>query len=136
MDNTIGERLAYLRKQHNLTQNDLALQLQVTYQAISKWERNENLPDVFTLQKIAQIYNISVDELLGNQPLPIEGKPVSMAHNIIKVIAILLILISPLPYLTRAYTDTLGGILGSAMTFIIGFILLLFLYLERNRTKE
>ena len=136
MEKAIGERLAYLRKQHNLTQNELATKLQVTYQAVSKWERNENLPDVFTIQKIAEIYNISVDELLNERVLPISQKPVPMYKNILLVVAVLLILISPLPYLTRAYTDELGGILGSTMSFITGVILFLFLYLERNRHKK
>ena len=61
----LGNRLAELRKQHNLSQEELADQLGVSRQAISKWERGEASPDTDNLIELARIYNISLDELLG-----------------------------------------------------------------------
>lgn len=61
----LGNRLAELRKQHGLSQEELADQLGVSRQAISKWERGEASPDTDNLIELARIYNISLDELLG-----------------------------------------------------------------------
>lgn len=57
--------LVELRKEHNYTQNDIAEICGVSYQAVSKWERGENLPDTMILKELAHLYNISVDELLN-----------------------------------------------------------------------
>ena len=61
----LGNRLAELRKQHGLSQEDLADKLGVSRQAISKWERGEASPDTDNLIELAKIYNISLDDLLG-----------------------------------------------------------------------
>lgn len=72
---TLGKRLIELRKKHNLTQNDLAKSLSVSRGAISMWEINQRTPDTETLKQIADLFNISVDWLLGrsindNQEIP------------------------------------------------------------------
>lgn len=59
----IGLKIKYLRKQHNITQKDLARSLCVTSQAISKWENGKNMPDISVLPKVAQIFGVSIDEL-------------------------------------------------------------------------
>ena len=61
----LGNRLAELRKQHGLSQEELADQLGVSRQAVSKWERGEASPDTDNLIELARIYGISLDELLG-----------------------------------------------------------------------
>lgn len=63
----IGKRIAGLRKTNNLTQQDLADQLGVTYQAVSNWERGLSMPDVVRLKDLAAFFNLSIDELLGNE---------------------------------------------------------------------
>ena len=60
-----GNKISQLRKQHNMTQKDLARLLSVTDKAVSKWERGINFPDLLTMEKIAQIFDTSVVELLG-----------------------------------------------------------------------
>ncbi|MGN1399257.1 MAG: helix-turn-helix domain-containing protein [Erysipelotrichaceae bacterium] len=64
---SFGQRLANLRKEHNLTQNDIADKLNVSPQAVSKWENDLTSPDIQTLLDLSEIYNISVDELLGKK---------------------------------------------------------------------
>ncbi len=64
---TLGEKLIQLRKEHNMTQADLGEKLNMTAQAISKWERNQAEPDILTLKRIATIFNISIDELLNEE---------------------------------------------------------------------
>lgn len=135
MKKTIGERLVTIRKQQNMTQNDLATLLQVSYQAVSRWERNENLPDVYTLQKIAKIYGVSIDEIINESNTTSSDKSIPMYLNIIVVIGISLIMISPIPYLTRGLTDEIGGILGSTMSVIVGLGTVLFVLLERKKYR-
>lgn len=62
---TLGTRLVELRKKHNLTQNDLAKTLSVSRGAISMWEINQRAPDPATLKQIADLFDVSVDWLLG-----------------------------------------------------------------------
>lgn len=61
---TFGEKLSSLRKQANLTQSDLADKLNVSRQAITKWENGTGLPDLDNIKKLSSIFNISIDELL------------------------------------------------------------------------
>jgi len=61
----IGVRLRLLRENHGLKQINLANALQVSAQAVSKWERGANLPDIGILLKIAALFNVSTDYLLG-----------------------------------------------------------------------
>lgn len=61
---TFGQRLATLRKQSGLTQQKLGEQLNVSAQAVSKWENDQAEPDVATICRLAKIFNISTDTLL------------------------------------------------------------------------
>ncbi len=68
MDDKIVERLQKLRKEHGYSQEQLADELGVTRQAISKWERGEASPDTENLIALARLYNISVDDVLFEKP--------------------------------------------------------------------
>lgn len=70
-----GSRLQFLRKQHGLTQDNLAERLMISPQAVSKWENGLTSPDMETLVRLADMFNISLDELLGRA----EKKPVQFA---------------------------------------------------------
>ena len=70
MEMTIGKRIAALRRGKNLKQDDLAQMLEVSPQAVSKWENDQTCPDISLLPKLAKILGVSVDELLsGKQEL-------------------------------------------------------------------
>lgn len=72
----LSERLEDLRKQHDLTQDQLAEKLTVTRQAISRWERGLAYPTVDNLKALAQLYQVSLDTLLLNEPPePVEPAP-------------------------------------------------------------
>lgn len=64
----VGEQIAVLRKSKNLTQSELGERIGVSFQAVSKWERGETLPDVTLLPDLAKILETTVDFiLLGNE---------------------------------------------------------------------
>lgn len=61
---TLGERLTKLRKDLNLSQEEVAEKLNVTRQTVSKWELDQSTPDCDKIIPICRLYNISTDELL------------------------------------------------------------------------
>lgn len=62
----LGDKLYRLRKDKGISQEELAYKLNVSRQAISKWERGEALPDTDNLISLAKLYEVSLDELVGN----------------------------------------------------------------------
>ncbi len=61
----LGEKIRVLRLKKNLKQSDLANALQVSPQAVSKWEKGNNAPDIFLLVKLSRLFGVSTDYLLG-----------------------------------------------------------------------
>ena len=68
--NTIGQNIAYFRKQKNMTQEELAEKMSVTAQAISKWERDTSYPDITVIQTLSKTFGVSVTELLEGISTP------------------------------------------------------------------
>lgn len=64
----IGEQICKARQKKGWTQEQLAQEMHVVRQTISKWEQNISVPDVQSLQKLSQVLGISVAELLGASP--------------------------------------------------------------------
>ena len=64
---TLGERIAQLRKEKGLKQDELAEMLGITPQAVSKWENDQTCPDISLLPKLAEILSVTVDELLSGK---------------------------------------------------------------------
>ena len=63
--NLLGERLRALRKRNDLTQEQLAERLGVSFQTISKWENGASAPDITMLPALAHFFGVTTDELLG-----------------------------------------------------------------------
>lgn len=61
---TIAKNITELRRKNNLTQAELALRLNYSDKAISKWERGESLPDITVLKCVADNFNVTVDYFL------------------------------------------------------------------------
>ncbi len=62
----VYEILKTLREQHNLTQEQLAEQVLVTRQAVSRWETGETQPNTETLKLLSRLYDVSINTLLGS----------------------------------------------------------------------
>lgn len=71
----LNEKIIYARKKKGMSQLDLADQLQVSRQAISKWETGEANPEITNLKSLANVLEVSVDWLLGDEE-PVENQPV------------------------------------------------------------
>lgn len=61
---TLGMMISSLRKEKGMTQLELAEKMGVTDKAVSKWERDMSFPDINSIPKLAEIFEISVDELM------------------------------------------------------------------------
>lgn len=63
----IGRRIAELRRNAGMTQMELADRMEISFQAVSNWERGETMPDIAKLPQLAEIFGITVDDLLGQR---------------------------------------------------------------------
>ena len=71
----ISSKISMLRKSHNMTQQELADKLHISNKVVSKWELGVSEPDLSTLVNLAEIFNISIGELLGDtSPAPVAAK--------------------------------------------------------------
>lgn len=61
----IGDNIKRLRKEKNITQEQLAVAMNITCAAVSKWERGETYPDITLLQPLAYYFGVSLDDLMG-----------------------------------------------------------------------
>ncbi len=62
--------LQFLRKSHGYTQDDLAQKLNISRQAVSKWETGTTIPDLETLLKLSKLYHITINEILEPKMQP------------------------------------------------------------------
>ncbi|MCL2229026.1 MAG: helix-turn-helix domain-containing protein [Firmicutes bacterium] len=87
MDNVkIGAFITERRKNKNLTQLDLADKLSVTVQAVSKWECGKCMPDVSILQLLCEILDISINDLLNGEVIPLGEKIVQAEKQIVNLL--------------------------------------------------
>ena len=71
MEQTLGKRIVSHRKGLGLTQDQLAEQLGLTAQAVSKWENDQSCPDITMLPRLAKIFGVTTDALLGIEEEPV-----------------------------------------------------------------
>lgn len=69
---TFGEKIQKLRKEAGLSQEELAYQLDVSRQAISKWERDSGYPETEKIVRMSKIFHVTLDYLLNEEDTPIQ----------------------------------------------------------------
>lgn len=86
MNESLGQRIARLRKEQSLTQEELGNKLNISPQAVSKWENDLTSPDISSLVLLSDILKVSVDELLGKKTEEVAFTPVENKKDISKMI--------------------------------------------------
>ena len=79
-----GENLKTLRKNKGITQEELAVRLNVVRQTISKWEKGQSVPDAEMLVKLAEFFEVPVSQLLGSRIEP-EAQPDALAEQLARI---------------------------------------------------
>lgn len=69
MNILIGENIKRIRLERNLTQEEVAAHLGISFQSVSKWERGDGYPDITMLPALSNYFGISIDELLGTDKI-------------------------------------------------------------------
>lgn len=82
---SFGTMIAALRKGQGMTQLELAEKMGVTDKAVSKWERDLSFPDVNSIPKLAEIFHISVDELMQGKASAKEGSGRKSGTEIVNI---------------------------------------------------
>ena len=114
---TFGAMVASLRKEQGMTQLELAEKMGVTDKAVSKWERDLSFPDVSSLPRLAEIFGISVDELMQGRERTEEQesgeKTAALVDVILKGIAAAMgVAVAVLTILKQIDTKSALGMLG------------------------
>lgn len=94
----VGNLIKKLRKDNNLTQKELADKLNVTFQAVSKWENGKSVPDIAQLRQISKLFSVDISDILDG-----EVKEKKKRILFIIPIAILLVLIIGIVINNRVY---------------------------------
>ena len=83
----VSKFIKEIRIRNDLTQKEFAKMLNVTYQAVSKWERGLNLPDIFIMMEISKLFNVDISEILNGE----KNKNLKSNKKIYIILIILLI---------------------------------------------
>ena len=67
---TIGEKIFELRKEKGVSQETMAFELNVSRQAVSKWETDQSIPDLDKIKSLAEYFNVSIDYILCRTSKP------------------------------------------------------------------
>jgi len=139
---TIGERLLKLRKEKNLSQEELANILDVSRQTVSKWETDQSLPDSDKIIPLCECFGITSDELLTGSTNIIEKKEIDVKNHFARNIAISVML-----YICSLIVIILFGaqfnqpIIGVSLFFLFialatGLIIYNAIYYSKESKKE
>ncbi len=86
-EKSLGKIIVELRKENNMTQMDLAEKMCVTDKAVSKWERDISCPDIKTINKLAEIFNVDINILLNTKVNTKSIKTHSIINQILSSVA-------------------------------------------------
>ncbi len=124
---SIGERIRALRQEKNLSQGQLAHQLSVTRQAVSKWEQDLSSPDTLNLVRLADALDTEVEYLAtGNKPVylpaPVVVKLEQSVDRIVERVVEKPVIkkVVRIRYRNNPVSILLAGILGVALGLVLG----------------
>ncbi len=102
----IGKKIMEIRKEHNLSQEDLANMFYVTRQTISSWECGKSYPDIETIIKISDKFNISLDKLLKGDVKMVKKIDKKVRLNKYLIITLIVLIIVAIPIGIYGYKKT------------------------------
>lgn len=82
MNESIGKRISKFRKAKNMTQEDLAGQVGVSSQAVSKWENDASCPDISLIPQLCKVLGVTTDELLTGKNNEVKLVPVEKRKSL------------------------------------------------------
>ena len=138
-----NENLKYLRKEAKMTQESLAERLNVSRQAVTKWERGQSLPDIQNLKEISNIFGVTIDSLVGDvitkKEAQINKKINDIGYFIFGTIILLLcIFFSVYEFIEKITTNEnikITTLIVFVLILFIVFILIIKLYLKDTENK-
>lgn len=149
---SLGQKLYELRKQKNLSQEEVAEKLNVTRQTISKWETDQSTPDFDKITPLCKLYDISADELLTGKKKETEEKEKTKNENIDKTkkkalgigigillyfVAIAVIMITiPVLKFNPIVSSAIFLLICGVATFVIVYSCIVYRKEKQQETKE
>lgn len=115
----LHENLKALRKQKGLTQEELAIRLNVVRQTVSKWESGRSVPDADILMKIADVLDVSISDLLGAELPHDEGQQNEIAAQLIRLNEQYAIRNRRSKRIWRVVLGVLAGLLAGLLALIV-----------------
>ena len=141
----IGEKIYSLRKKHNLSQEELANELNVSRQTVSKWEVGESCPDFDKIVPLCELFGISTEELLRDKKIE-EKKDNKDNNDKVDIVKAVLICISIFFYFLAIISTIVleevvhlnDGLVAASFLMLsaIGTIILIFTLLTRRSKKK
>ena len=137
---TIADKIKKLRKDNNMTQEDLAEKLNVSRQTISKWETNVVIPDADNIVSICKLFNITTDELLDYKVESIQKKKQFIIDMSVLLFGIIGFIIFAILLMTNQIDETssvitINGYGIVALIFFVLIIAFIIIMIKRNGKK-
>ena len=137
---TIAEKIKQLRKDNNMTQEDLAEKLNVSRQTISKWETNITIPDADNIVAISKLFNITTDELLDYRVETVQKKKQFIMDMAVLLFGIIGFIVFAILLMTNQIDETssvitINGYGIAAILFLILIIAFIIVMIKRNAKK-
>ncbi len=137
---TIADKIKKLRKDNNMTQEDLAEKLNVSRQTISKWETNIVIPDANNIVSICKLFNITTDELLDYKVESVQKKKQFIVDMSVLLFGIIGFIIFAILLMTNQIDKTssvitINGYGIVALVFLVLVIAFIIIMIKRNGKK-
>lgn len=137
---TIAEKIKQLRKDNNMTQEDLAEKLNVSRQTISKWETNITIPDADNIVAISKLFNITTDELLDYKVEAVQKKKQFLLDMAVLLFGIIGFIVFAILLMTNQIDETssvitINGYGIALIFFLILIIAFIIVMIKRNEKK-
>ena len=137
---TIAEKIKQLRKDNNMTQEDLAEKLNVSRQTISKWETNISIPDADNIVAISKLFNITTDELLDYKVETVQKKKQFLLDMTVLLFGIIGFIVFTILLMTNQIDETssvitINGYGIAVILFLILIIAFIIIMIKRNGKK-